>query len=94
MDILNEYYPLCPSSPNMDSDEDSENNKYIKRLDSINEGKKRKIIMTLDDFCLKYGDDMWYIWNIIKDYSVNSNLLNRLSYSSFCDVCYCNSTQY
>lgn len=91
MDILNDYYPLRPQNQQEDSEEDFE---YIKKLDSINDGRKRKKIMTSDDFCLKYGDEIWYIWCIIKDYSINSNLLDRLEYSSFCELCYQNSTKY
>ena len=91
MDILNDYYPLYPPNPQDDSDEDNE---HIKKLDSINSRRKRKKIITIDDFCLKYNDDMWYIWCIIKDYSLNSNLLDRLDFSSFCDICYQNSTKY
>ena len=93
MDTLNDYYPLRPQNPNAESDSE-EDNEYIKKLDSINAGRKRKKIMTIDDFCLKYSDEMWYIWCIIKDYSINSNLLDCLDYSSFCDICYQNSTKY
>ena len=93
MDILNDYYPLRPQNPNAASDSE-EDNEHIRKLDSINAGRKRKKIMTIDDFCLKYGDEMWYIWCIIKDYSIDSNLLDRLDYSSFCDLCYQNSTKY
>ena len=95
MDILNDYYPLYPSNPEVLSDsEESENNEYIKKLDTINNGKKRKKIFSIDDFCLKYNDDMWYIWSIVNDYSQATGLLNNLSYSTFCQICYENSTKY
>ena len=96
MDILNDYYPLYPTNPSApsDSEEENENNQHIKRLEHNNENRKRKKMLTIDDFCLKYGDDIWYIWCIIKDYSLESNLLDRLDYSSFCEMCYQNSTKY
>jgi hypothetical protein len=96
MDTLNDYYPLYPPNPEQpsESDEDTENNEHVKRLNHINDSRKRKKLMTIDDFCLKYGDDIWYIWCIIKDYSSESNLLDRLDYSGFCELCYENSTKY
>jgi len=96
MDILNDYYPLYPNNPNetTDSGESEENENYIRGLDSINSNRKRKKLLSSDDFCLKYSDDIWYIWCIIKDYSLNSNLLDRLDYASFCQLCYENSTKY
>jgi exosome complex RNA-binding protein Rrp42 (RNase PH superfamily) len=95
MDILNEYYPLYGTNPDaLSESEQSENNEYIEKLDSINKSKKRKKILTMDDFCLKYGDDMWYIWCIVHDYSHDSNLLDKLDYTTFCEMCYNNSTRY
>jgi len=95
MDILNDFYPLYPPNPDAPSDsEESENNEHIKKLDTINEGRKRKKIFSFDDFCLKYNDDMWYIWCIIHDYSKTTDLLNGLTFPKFCEVCYDNSSKY
>ena len=95
MDILNDYYPLYSTNPDApDSSEENQNNEHINRLDTINNNKKRKKMLSADDFSLKYGDDMWYIWCIIHDYSLNSNLLNNLKFASFCQICYENSTKY
>jgi ATP-dependent exoDNAse (exonuclease V) beta subunit len=96
MDILNDYYPLYPPNPEGagDSSESEEDHEHIKKLDNLNENRKRKKIFTIDDFCLKYNDDMWYIWNIIHDYSLSSNLLDNLTFSKFCELCYENSTKY
>ena len=99
MDILNDYYPLCPSNPDIPSDTDNEieyaeDYAYIEKLDNLNAGKKRKNIFTIDDFCLKYNDDMWYLWNILHDYSQSSNLLDNLTFSKFCEMCYENSSKY
>ena len=95
MDILNDYYPLHPPKPESvtDTDETLEDYEHIKKLDDINNRKKRKKIFTLDDFCIKYNDEMWYIWNIIHDYSI-SGLLDRLTFSEFCEVCYKNSSKH
>ena len=76
-----------------DIDETLEDYEHIKKLDDINNRKKRKKIFTLDDFCIKYNDEMWYIWNIIHDYSI-SGLLDRLTFSEFCEVCYKNSSKH
>ena len=97
MDILNDYYPLVPENPQLEGLSDSEiseNNEYIAKLDSINNGKKRKKNLTIDDFCLKYSDDLWYLWCIIKDFTQNGNILASMDYSSFCSMCYTNSVKY
>ena len=96
MDILNDYYPLYQENPDAQSDETelNENNEHIDRLDAINNRKRRKKMLSADDFNLKYGDDMWYIWCIIHDYSITTNLLDRLTYTQFCQMCYENSTKY
>jgi hypothetical protein len=43
---------------------------------------------------IKYNDEMWYIWCIIKDYSEGSSLFNRIDYAKFCILCYENSAKY
>ena len=83
--------PIQAEEESVDSNSDYE---YIKELDSINSRKKRKRIMTMDDYCLKYGDDIWYLWNIIKDYSETSGVCEKLDYPTFCQVCYENSEKY
>jgi hypothetical protein len=96
MDILNEYYPLYPENPNgaANESEESENDEHVRRIDNLNNSKRRKKILSSDDFGLKYNDDMWYIWCIIHDYSLESNLLDRLDFATFCKICYENSTKY
>ena len=97
MDKHDEYYsfwsqpPIQTEEESLDSNSDYE---YIQTLDSINNRKKRKRIMTMDDYCLKYGDDIWYLWCIIKDYSETSGVCEKLDYSTFCQVCYENSEKY
>ena len=96
MDTLNDHYPLYPPNPDLpsDSEESTADAEHIRKLDTINAGRKRKKIFSFDDFCLKYNDDMWYIWNIVQDYSQTSGILDHLTFAKFCAVCYENSTQY
>jgi hypothetical protein len=97
MDILNDQYPLYPPNPETSSISESEaeeNVSHINRLDAINNGRKRKKNMTFDDFCMKYSDDIWYLWCTIKEYTNMSNLLSLMDYSTFCTVCYENSYKY
>ena len=94
MDILNDYYPLYPENPDKASDSEiSENNEYISKLYSINNSKKRKKNLKFDDFCLKYSDDLWYLWCIISEFTNNGNILANMEYSSFCSMCYENSVK-
>jgi hypothetical protein len=95
MDLLNDYYPIYPQKPDNSSDESEaqENQEHIERLDAINARRKRKRVLSIDDYCLKYGDDIWYIWCIIQDYSQNVNLFDRVNYGQFCQICYENSTK-
>jgi hypothetical protein len=92
MDILNEYYPLVYENPDRESisDEDYE---YFDRMDDLNTRSKRKKILSSDDFNVKYADDIWYIWNIIRDYS-DGRFLDRIDYASFCSICYEHSTKH
>jgi hypothetical protein len=97
MDILNDYYPLYPENPETSSLSESdieENDKYISKLDSINNSRKRKKNLSFNDFCTKHSDNMWYIWCIINDYSQGTGLLDNLDYPAFCALCYENSTRY
>ncbi len=97
MDLLNDYYPLYVENPHGPSDdsEASENNDYIEQLDSliVNSRKRRKKMLSIDDYCMKYGDDMWYIWCLIHDYSHSVNLFDKINYGQFCQLCYENSTK-
>jgi len=94
MDILNDYI-LHPENPDTSTDsEASENERYISRLDSINNGRKRKKNLTCDDFCMKHSSNLWNIWCIIHEYSITSGIFDQLDYASFCILCYENSTKY
>jgi len=95
MDVLNDYYPLYPPNPNDDSDL-SEEYSYIEKFDYINENRKRKKNLSFDDFCMKYSDDLWYIWCVIIEYRGDNSsvLFNRIDYPNFCSLCYENSTKY
>jgi hypothetical protein len=99
MDTLNDYYPLYPPNPetcSLSESEISENLQHLTELERINERKKRKRAMVYDDFMLKYSDDLWYLWCIIREFTDTnySTLLDRMDYPSFCNMCYENSTKY
>jgi len=92
MDLLNDYHPIYPENPETGSLSESdieENKKHIELYDRVRRRKKT----SLNDFCVKYSDDMWYIWCIIKDYSETSGILDKLDYPKFCALCYENSTK-
>ena len=97
MDILNDYYPLYSENPtnknHSDESEIGENNNHINQLEIINNRKRRKKTLSADDFSLKYGNDMWYIWCIIHDYSMATSLLDKLTFAQFCQMCYENSSK-
>jgi len=92
---MDDYYNYNDNA-SWDSDESEidANKDYIKKLDDLNENRKRKKTLTVNDFCLKYNDDMWYIWCIVNDYSKTSGLLNQLDFTKFCDICYENSSKF
>ena len=94
MDILNDYYPLFPENPDKEGLSDSElsdREQYIQTLTSINGNKQ----LTFDDWSMKYSDDTWYMWCMLKDYTAPAGLrlLNVMDYSSFCSMVYEGSTK-
>ena len=93
MDILNDYYPLVSDTIERETSISDEDYEYINQLDNINSRSRRKKILSSDDFNMKYADDIWYIWNIIRDYS-DGQFLDRMDYASFCSICYDHSTKY
>ena len=98
MDTLNDYYPLYPENPetkDLSESEFYENNEYINTLNVLNGSRKRKKVMNPDEWNAIHSDDLWYLWCIINEYTTtnNSGLLNLLSFGTFCDICYQNSTK-
>jgi hypothetical protein len=90
MDILNDLYPLHERNPEnfgLSETEINEKREYAYRLRS----RKRKL--DFEDFCVVHSDDLWYLWCIIKEFSVNSRsfLLDELDYHTFCMTCYNNT---
>ena len=82
MNYYDEYFP-----DNVSSGSEIDENRIIKY-------SKKKKLLSADDFCIKYSDDLWYLWNVIHDYSITTGLCNRLSYATFCVISYENSTKY
>jgi hypothetical protein len=96
MDTLNDYYPLYAQNPEtagLSDSEISDNNIHVERITELNHTRKRRRNYTFDDFCLIHSDDLWYLWCIIKEFTNNSVILDRLEYHSFCSMCYENSTK-
>ena len=94
MNNLNDYYPLYPPNPDtcgLSESELSENAEYVEKLTN----RKRKKELTYEDFCLIHNDDLWYLWCIINEFTDTNNslLLNKLTYVSFCTMCYNNSSK-
>ena len=99
MDTLNSYYPLYPPNPdkeNLSESEIGENDEYINGIVDANLRRSRISDLQYDDWVLYHSDDLWYFWCICKEYTEGNLLpfLNKLSYYSFCRVCYDNSTKY
>jgi len=99
MDILNDYYPLNGNNPKNDDLSDSEiseNNEHILRLQTLNENrlnKKRRKEYSIDEWCSIHSDDLWYMWGIISEFKKTSYILDKMDYTSFCDMCYQNSSK-
>ena len=45
-----------------------------------------------DDWNMLYNDDLWYLWCLIVPFKENG-VLDRMDYSSFCSMCYENSSK-
>jgi hypothetical protein len=96
MDILNDQlhsYPPNPAREYTSDSEESDNNRYVETLQKINNSKKRKNEYTFDDWCMVYSDELWHLWCIISEFKKGSNLLDKMNYPGFCDMCYQNSTK-
>ncbi len=92
MDTLNNRYPVFAPNPEyefLSEADQAEKREYAELVRT----KKRKKRMTLDEFCCAYSDDLWYLWNIISEYTSinNSKLLGKIDYARFCLICYHNT---
>ena len=96
MDTLNDYlqYPTQAEYQNISDSEMYERQSYKSYLLETRVSKNYRL--DFDDWCLVYSDDLWYMWCNICDYTMNSSLRlfdNLKDYSSFCSMCYENSTK-
>jgi hypothetical protein len=97
MDVLNDYLPLYPPNPDiqdLSESEISENEHYVQKLVNINTSKKRKKKYCIEDWCMVYSDELWHLWCIITEFKKDSNLLDKMDYPLFCDMCYHNSKKF
>ena len=96
MDILNSHLPAYPPNPvnaDLSESEISENEEYVNKLKKLNIYRKRKKEYTFDDWSMIYSSDLWDLWCTINEFKKNSNLLDKMDFSSFCSMCYENSTR-
>lgn len=47
---------------------------------------------SFDDWNMIYSEELWRLWCIISEF--NYNIFDKLTFPSFCDVCYQNSSKY
>jgi len=97
MDRFNDvWHPENPEKQMLSDSEASENELYLHNLQDLNTQRRRKKEYSIDDWCMIFSDDLWYLWCIVSDYTKhgNTNILDRMDYSSFCSMCYENSSKY
>jgi hypothetical protein len=95
MDILNDQlrpYPPNPNNVDLSESELSENEEHVATLRKIKERRKRSRQICFDDWNMLYSDDLWYLWCLIVPFKENG-VLDRMDYSSFCSMCYENSSK-
>jgi hypothetical protein len=83
--IQNQEYP----SDSEDSDNNEFNNNII-----ITRKKRKEYYLDLDEWVTLYSDDLYYIWNRIKEYTThNVPILDKIDYSDFVSLCFKNSSK-
>ena len=95
MDILNDLltaYPPNPMNIDLSESEISENEEYTRTLKEINSRRKRKKEFTFDDWCMVYSDELWNLWCIVDKFK-ETGILDKMTFASFCSICYDNSTK-
>jgi hypothetical protein len=79
-----------------DTDSSDTNDYYNNVNNNLNyyHRKKNKNYLNLDDWVTVYSDDLYYIWNIIKEYTThNVPILDQLDYTKFVILCFENSSK-
>ena len=99
MDILNDYYPLYPTNPDLDDLSNSDVDEIEERRESIyrhQNGRLRKRNLSFDDWCCIYSDQIWYFWCMICEYTETNTLpfFDKMEYSNFCTMLYDTSSKY
>jgi hypothetical protein len=57
-------------------------------------GRKKNDYLNFDDWVTVYSDDLYYIWNIIKEYTTyNVPILDQIDYYKFVIFCFENSSK-
>jgi len=95
MDLLNEYIHVHPPNPlnrGLSESDISDNEMYVDKLQELNRNKIKKHEYEYGDWCMIHSSDLWNLWCLIYDFKKNgSNLLSKMNFAKFCDMCYNNS---
>ena len=61
----------------------------------VNNNKNKKLEQ-FDSWTLEFSDDLWYMWNILKEYTQNASIpiLDLMDYPAFVNMCHVNSSKY
>ena len=90
--VLNDQSGYTSESSN---DYSPQNNFFINNSSKNNNSKKKKLEQ-FDSWTLEFSDDLWYMWNILKEYTQNASIpiLDLMDYPSFVNMCHANSSKY
>ena len=69
---------------------------YVDSIVNNNNNRVNKRDFLFDDWCIIYSDELWCLWCTIKEYNEINVLsfLDKMTYYTFCRMCYKNSTKF
>jgi hypothetical protein len=72
------------------------NNVVFVNNNKNNINNKNKKLEQFDSWTLEFSDDLWYMWNILKEYTQNASIpiLDLMDYTAFVNMCHANSSKY
>ena len=85
MDTLNDYY-----LDYFNNYEEPDYNYQQEILDKL----PTKCQLNFDEWSCVYSDELWHLYNTIKDITEYNQIFDVLDYSSFCSMAYDNSSKY
>jgi hypothetical protein len=83
-----------PGYTSESSNDDSPQNIII--VNKNNKIPKNKKLEQFETWTLEFSDDLWYMWNILKEYTQNASIpiLDLMDYTAFVNMCHANSSKY